>query len=1529
MRATIWQACLSSTALTPPGVYVTLLAVAGLGLGATPALACTIDSSTNYVCEGTQTESRVIEEDNVSVTTEPGFSIDAPAGPGLAITGAGAHSFIDTNAASLSTAGTAGLTITSTGDAGDTAGSITISTNDDITGFDGIEAKNSGGGAISVTANGTVTGNGIFGIEAHNANGTDLTIVTGGDSAIRGEVDGIQGRNLGTGAVNVSIGGTLTGTTYDAIDVQNEASGTDLTLTTETGSFLTAGDDGIDAVNRGTGDTTLAILGGILAQQHAVLVTGDGQSLSVATGADSTITGTTGNGIDALASGSSTLEIDAAGTISGDINGIRARNTGTGSTAVTISGTVTSGTYDGLGIEHAVTEALARAQSGDVTVEVLSGAMVTGADDGIQVFNHGPSDTTITIDGTVQGIADAGVFTSSEGGDQSVIVGQNGEVMGRLYGIWLDDPGAVMIEQGGVVEGGRHGVWFDNPGSIVNRGTVMGTDGVDVDLDLGGITVTTGAIAGEGVSIVNSGRIVGGITDGGPQIAIGLNQDNNRLELQRGSEIEGLVFMTDGSAVNNVFALGGDENASFDATALGSQYAGFTGYEKTGESEWTLTGATSTSTPWSVFGGSLAISDDAQLGDASGTLTLDGGALRVTGTDFAETARAVVLGDAGGNLEIVEAGHSLSIGQGIAGSGNLLKSGAGHLIFSGSNSHTGAITVDSGTLQVDGSAADASLLTVNSGATLGGSGVVGDTTVADGGVLAPGGSIGTLRVEGDLVLEQGSVLDFEFGAPSATAGGGTSDRIDVAGDLSLNARLDMSQSGDSADGTAGLGYYRLMTYGGSLMGDGLTIGDTGAFPGINGFEIQAGEGRIDLLVGAVGDDDLQHWQGGDGVWDGTNPQWRNQGGDHPSSWAGNTAAFKNEPGSFDGGTIAVEGTQSFKGLQFVDEGYRLEGDGVLEVDGSERADGNAEIRVLADSAVIATEIGGAGGITKTQGGTLVLEGVNTYAGGTRFLDGAIEVSAEASLGASSGALEFEGGSLRVAGNDYASTARDIAWGENGGSFDIVAADHEFTVAQSLAGEGSLFKQGEGTLVLTGENAYGNTLVEAGTLVGNAASLSGDIANAGTLVFDQMDDESFSGLIAGYGGSSGAVVKRGAGILTLGGASTLDWTVASGGIVTDAARFGGDVLLDGSATSLTFNGAGNAGYGGEISGNGALTLEGPGRVLLTGDSSGFGGHTTVSGGSLFVGNADGEGALGGSVDVWSGATLGGSGTIGSGTGSTVTLGEDSTFAPGSSIGTLIVDGDLVFDAGSRFAVEVSPGGTGSDLVSVTGVATLDGGTVAHIGMTGTYDPTSTYTILSADEGVDGTFDGVSSDFAFLDPSLSYTANDVLLSLVRNNVDFADAGETPNQIATAEGLESLGFGDDLYDAIVQLDAPTALEAFDQLSGEIHASAVTGLIEDSRHIRSAANDRLRAAFTGSGHRCRRCSPMARMAHRSLLPRPISALRPGPARSARGTAQRATAMPPRSTGAQAGCWWVPMRRWAGTGGSGSWPDIAVRAAM
>lgn len=272
---------------------------------------------------------------------------------------------------------------------------------------------------------------------------------------------------------------------------------------------------------------------------------------------------------------------------------------------------------------------------------------------------------------------------------------------------------------------------------------------------------------------------------------------------------------------------------------------------------------------------------------------------------------------------------------------------------------------------------------------------------------------------------------------------------------------------------------------------------------------------------------------------------------------------------------------------------------------------------------------------------------------------------------------------------------------------------------------------------------------------------------------------------------------------------------------------------------------------EDDGDGTLALakEGAGKLTLTGTST-YTGATTVTGGTLAV---DGSIATS-AVTVEDGATLMGKGAVGA-----TTLNSGATIRAGGPATTLTVNGDLTFNSGARYEVEADPASTASGLIHVTGTATLSDGSVVHVGSDGAYKPFSTYTILTADGGLDGTFGGVTSDFAFLTPDLLYVGNDVQLTLLRNDIDFADKASTRNQIATANGAESLGFGHDLYDAILLLSDADAQDAFDQLSGEIHASAKTMLFEDSRFLRQAVMGRLQslkggratdaAAMTGDG--------------------------------------------------------------------------------
>lgn len=208
----------------------------------------------------------------------------------------------------------------------------------------------------------------------------------------------------------------------------------------------------------------------------------------------------------------------------------------------------------------------------------------------------------------------------------------------------------------------------------------------------------------------------------------------------------------------------------------------------------------------------------------------------------------------------------------------------------------------------------------------------------------------------------------------------------------------------------------------------------------------------------------------------------------------------------------------------------------------------------------------------------------------------------------------------------------------------------------------------------------------------------------------------------------------------------------------------------------------------------------------------------------------------------GGLLGGNGTLGG------LIVNGGTVAPGHSIGTLNVAGNVSFTGGT-YQVETNLAGQ-SDRIAATGTATLSGGRVLAVSQAGSYTTTPiTYTILTATGGVTGTFSGVSDSLAFLKATLSYDANDVFLNLSRNPTFFRDQALTRNQRAVAGALDQFPTTNPLFLAAAGIGGASVPGALDSLSGEIHASVQSTLIEDSLFVREALLGRLRqASFAGT---------------------------------------------------------------------------------
>ena len=98
--------------------------------------------------------------------------------------------------------------------------------------------------------------------------------------------------------------------------------------------------------------------------------------------------------------------------------------------------------------------------------------------------------------------------------------------------------------------------------------------------------------------------------------------------------------------------------------------------------------------------------------------------------------------------------------------------GPGTLVLSGINTYSGGTTVLAGTLDVTGSIAKSKLTTVESGATLTGTGTIGPAQIKSGGTLLPGaaGAPGTsLSIAGNLALTSGAIYMVQINPSNATS----------------------------------------------------------------------------------------------------------------------------------------------------------------------------------------------------------------------------------------------------------------------------------------------------------------------------------------------------------------------------------------------------------------------------------------------------------------------------------------------------------------------------------------------------------------------------------------------------------------------------------------------------------------------------------------------------------------------------------------------------------------------------------------
>lgn len=1327
----------------------------------------------------------------------------------------------------------------------------TVTNTGTITGTNNDGIRLAGGG--TVTNSGTITG-------VSSANNPSLT----DGVSIFNQAD--QDRDSYVANVTNSEAGEISGASRGVI-----ISGGG---TVDNAGNITGGDIGV-LVQNGNVDDEGAPLGGytatvvntqtIVGMGQAGLIVGSGLETSEVTNTNF-IYGNAGDGVvvDTMVDGVTTIDNGEFGDIVGTSSGVEVRR---GSLELTNAGTIvgqgrSDGTFDvpdgGVslaGSSSAITNGgeIRGAQFGIVTYSSYDPA--TGA------FVGTITDTTIDNSGTITGenddgirLAGGGTITNS-GTIQGLVQNQYGGTDGVSIFSHNDQDlegysGTLINEEGGVVSGLRAGAALSSGGTVINAGTITG-EGQGVFIQ--GNALDGVEREGQNAALENSGTITGtgnfgGTYQGGYAVSFGSNLDTATL--------------VNSGTIASDFAEGVSQGSLADLTI-------------TNQEGGVIEGGTS-----GIYGGSSGTMTIANAGTIRGNGAYDGfdaspdAGITIGTADSSVTNSGTISGAGAGVTTAYVFNEELGDIVGIAINTQITNSGT---ILGEANDGVrligGGTVTNSGTIRGEGSAlSDGVSIYPFEQQSL--EGYVSTVTNAEDGeisgtrfgvILSGGGTVenaGTITGEGPggVLIQRGAGLVDETGHDGTLVNSGTITGTTGYGAVILvTDTLTLDNSGTITGATSGaviegLSVSEDIEQTGSLTNSGTITGSATYGAALAGFldtaEL-ANSGTIEggawgVVLGNFGEGTLVNTgtiTGGElGVW----------GDDSGPTTVDNAGTIASESGvavqlgSFDDSVILRTGS-AIDGA--VDAGagvdsLTLAGE-VLELTEEQELGMSLGFESLA----VASGYWNTSGVVGEFGTVSIDEGAALQVNEVDLGEGEGLSSPILTTAVTTNGLLV----LNFSENDVVSALDDTLAIDGTGGLQLIG-EAVFTVDTDTLTYTGGTTISDGGLVLTG-TLTGDVVTEGDGYFelgagGTEGTFSGDIVNDGRFVFNRSDDYDFLGAFSG----SGALDKLGDGTLTFMGdyafqgvTNIMGGAVRIGGMINPETDFnlGGGGTLDITGTDQTIGGLEgeeeatvelgeqtltveqeeDTQFAGAITGLGGIVKDGEGILNLTGDST-YTGPTDINGGTLAV-----NGSIVSPVTVNAGGTLGGNGSLGD-----TTVGDDGTLAPGNSIGRLTVNGDLAFAAGAIYEVEVNAAGE-ADRVDATGEVTIDEtASVAVMAEEGDYALRTDYVILTGAEGVSGTFGSVTTDLAFLDPLLRYAEDAVTLSLYRNDVDFADVAANANQAGAAAAVQSLGIDDPLFEAVVAQNEASAQATFGDLSGEILASTISGLTDDSRHLRNA---------------------------------------------------------------------------------------------
>lgn len=908
------------------------------------------------------------------------------------------------------------------------------------------------------------------------------------------------------------------------------------------------------------------------------------------------------------------------------------------------------------------------------------------------------------------------------------------------------------------VDGNDARQFFTIAGGTANLGAVT----IDRATTAGGLSVEGGVVnsssirIGTGIASANS-RMTGGIWTNAGAFYIGDRNNaatsgtrNPIFNMSSGFLVtagsDGIVINNQGeSSATGLSGNGGILQVSGGTIITEGIYLNGPSVTANSAASFQFTGGT-------VYLGTIGLVTNTAGASMTASLTLNGGTFGAK-TAWASAANLPLSGPLTFNAaDVANTAHNITLNGAVSGgSGAVIKTGAGILTLNGANTYGGATTISNGILALGatGTLANSAQITLSSGATfdvsatgftlgsgklLGGSGtVIGALTAGPSSTISVGNSIGTLTFSSGLILGGNTIINYEI-SPT------TNDLIEVAGNVDASTGPN-TLSITAIGGVLAPGTYTLIHYTGSLIGTINNFSLIGA-PGYltnnttaNAIQLVTTGVRAPANIVWVGNSLTNDWD----VLNHTN--WLN-GAVLDSFVQGDAVLFNATGAAHPSVNITAPVSPA---LITVDAttGYTFSGSGA---------------------------IGGIGGLTKTNTGTLVILTTNSYTGPTIIGQGTLEAAQLANGGANSaiGAannstnnLVFGGGTLKYSGAT-ASTDRGAILNDGGGVLSVTNSAAVLTHNGIFVGVGTLTKAGSGTLVLANANSHaGGTVVSNGVLqINNASSLgAGGFTNIGATL--KIGAAMTVSNVVDFEGNCAVDLNNSSGDIALNGA----WT--GSGAVT---------VLNQPNAARTFTVGGNGYGGGTFTGFSGTLNMGTNSAFLRFNDGGGSPNLGSPNMTLDLGTASATLlARNGGITIDIGTLRGGPATRvmgrGTGTAGTITysigaLGIDSTFA-----------GTITNNASDVAVTKVGTGKlTLSGTNTYTGATSMNGGELQVNGAI----VSSTISVGSGVLSGSGWIGGPTAVYTLLAPGSGGIG-----TLTFSNTLTIDVGSTNNFVVTSSG------------------------------------------------------------------------------------------------------------------------------------------------